>query len=484
MALHPEYEMVIGLEVHAQISTASKLFSGADTTFGAEPNTQACNIDLGMPGMLPVLNTAAVDAGIKLGLAIGATVNPVSVFARKNYFYPDLPKGYQISQFEKPIVENGRVAIDLPDGSTREIRVQRMHLEEDAGKSIHDLGAENVSHVDLNRAGIPLMEIVTEPDLVNAEEAGAYVKKLRAILRFIEVCDGNMEQGSMRCDANVSVRKKGVQELGTRCEIKNLNSIRNVMRAIDYEADRQVDILEDGGEVIQQTRLWDATKNETRAMRSKEDAHDYRYFPDPDLLPLRIGGKRITAIRENMPELPDQMKARFMQEYGLSAYDASVLTMGKDEARYYEAVVAGERDPKVCANWVTGELFGALNKAGKDIEDSPIAPEQLGVLMDMLADGTISGKIAKQVFAEMLETGQDPEKIVEEQGLVQITDVGALEAVVMKVVEANPDTVAKYKSGNDRVFGFFVGQVMKETQGKGNPAMVNELLKKILEAEA
>ena len=483
--MHLDYEMVIGLEVHAQVNTKAKLFSGASTQFGAEPNTQACHIDLAMPGMLPVLNEGAVDAGIKLGIAIGAKVKKTSVFARKNYFYPDLPKGYQTTQFDLPIVEDGIVTIDLDDGSTRDIRVQRMHLEEDAGKSVHDIGMESVSHVDLNRAGIPLMEIVSHPDLVNAEEAGAYVKKLRAILRFIDVCDGNMDQGSLRCDANVSVRKKGVKKLGTRCEIKNLNSMRNIMRAIDFEAARQTEVLEAGGKIIQETRLWDNDKGETRTMRGKEDANDYRYFPCPDLLPLHLEEERIAKIRDNMPELPDDMKQRFMDEYSLSVYDASVLTMSKQNASYFEAVLDVKKgkalhDPKLCANWMTVELFGALNKAGKEIEQSPIMPEPLGQLVGMIEDETISGKIAKQVFAEMFETSKDPETIVSEKGLKQITDSSALEAVVAQVLAENADIVAKYKGGNERVFGFFVGQVMKATQGKGNPAMVNELLKKAL----
>lgn len=478
--MHPDYEMVIGLEVHAQVSTKSKLFSGSSTEFGAEPNTQAHAIDLGMPGMLPVLNTEAVDAGIKLGFAIEATVNKESVFDRKNYFYPDLPKGYQISQFTKPIVENGRLEIDLEDGSTKVIGVTRMHLEEDAGKSVHDLGEETSSHVDLNRAGVPLMEIVSEPDLCNAEEAGAYLKKLRAILRFLGVCDGNMEQGSMRCDANVSVRKKGVKELGTRCEIKNLNSIRNVMRAIDYEAARQCDELEAGHEIDQETRLWDTNKNITRTMRSKEDAMDYRYFPDPDLLPLRLTDERIERIRQTLPELPDQMKARFMEEYGLSAYDASILTMSKEAASYYEHMLGEGRDPKLCANWLTVELFGALNKEGKDITESPITPDQMGELVDMITDNTISGKMAKQVFADMLETGRDAKDIVEEKGLVQITDKDELGKIINQIVADNEDNAEKYRSGNERVFGFFVGQVMKATQGKANPQIVNELLKEAL----
>ncbi len=477
---NPNYEMVIGLEIHAQVSTKSKLFSTSSTTFGAEPNTQANEVDLAMPGMLPVLNMEAVDCGIKLGLAIGGKINATSVFSRKNYFYPDLPKGYQITQFELPIVSGGIVTIDLEDGTTKNINVERMHLEEDAGKSVHDIGTNTISHVDLNRAGIPLMEIVSKPDMTSPEEAGAYVKKIRAIVRFVNICDGNMEQGSLRCDANVSVRKKGAEKLGTRCEIKNLNSIRNVMRAIEYEANRQVNVLESGGEIVQQTRLWDTVKNETRSMRSKENAHDYRYFPEPDLLPLKIDGERITRMRETMPELPDEMKKRFMEEYELSSYDASVLTSSRVHATYYEGVVNGKRNPKACANWVTGELFGALNKEGKDIEKSPVSPSQLGELIDMIEDKTISGKIAKQVFAEMLETSHDPQDIVKEKGLVQITDASAIEPIVKQIMSDNLDSVEKYRAGNERLLGFFVGQVMKATQGKANPQVVNNLLRKEL----
>ena len=478
--IHPDYEMVIGLEVHAQVTTDSKLFSGTSTAFGADPNTQTNAIDLGMPGMLPVLNQDAVDAGIKLGFALDCRINRVSVFDRKNYFYPDLPKGYQISQFEHPIVEHGHVMIDMADGSEKRIGVTRMHLEEDAGKSVHDFGAEHHSHVDLNRAGIPLMEIVSEPDLSNPEEAGEYLKKLRAILRFLEVCDGNMEQGSMRCDANVSVRKKGDPKLGTRCEIKNLNSIRNVMRSIDYEANRQIDVIENGGKIDQETRLWDNTKNITRTMRSKEDAHDYRYFPDPDLLPLRLSEERIERVKATMPELPDEMKARFVEVYGLSGYDAAVLTSSKENAGFFEAVVNVGGDAKRSANWVTVELFGALNKMGKEISESPVSPENLGMLVKMIGDNTISGKIAKQVFENMLETGIDPEKIVEEKGLVQITDTSALEPMVDEIIAANPETVEKLKAGNDRMLGFFVGQMMKKTGGKANPGLVNKLIKEKL----
>jgi aspartyl-tRNA(Asn)/glutamyl-tRNA(Gln) amidotransferase subunit B len=478
--MHPDYEMVIGLEIHAQVNSKSKLFSGSSIEFGSEPNTQANIIDLAMPGVLPVLNTEAVDAGIKLGFALKARVNRKSVFSRKNYFYPDLPKGYQITQFELPIVEHGTLTIDFEDGTTKDIGITRMHLEEDAGKSVHDFGDESHSHVDLNRAGTPLMEIVSEPDLRTAEEAGIYVRKMRAILRFLDVCDGNMDEGSMRCDVNVSVRKKGITELGTRCEIKNVNSVRSVMKSIDYEASRQIDVIESGGEIAQQTRLWDEAKGVTRAMRSKENAHDYRYFSDPDILPLCLTEERIEKIKENMPELPDEMKARFIGEYKLTTYDAAVLTLSRASASFYERVVDAEgknNDPKLCANWLTVELFGALNKISKDITESPVSPENLGELVSLIEDKTISGKIAKTVFEEMLESGSSPKKIVEEKGLVQITDVSALEDIVKGIINNNAETVEQYKSGNQRVIGFFVGQVMKETQGKANPGIVNDLLR-------
>lgn len=477
-----DFEMVIGLEVHAQINTHSKLFSGTSAAFGAEPNTQVNPIDLGMPGVLPVLNKAAVDAAIKTGLALRARINRHSVFARKNYFYPDLPKGYQISQYEQPIVEHGSLTIDLEDGTTKDIGVTRLHLEEDAGKSVHDYGAENISHVDLNRSGVALMEIVSEPDIRSAEEAMAYVRKLRSIVRFLDVCDGNMEQGSMRCDVNISVRPKGETKFGTRAEIKNVNSIRFVGKAIEYEFQRQVDIVSSGGTVVQETRLWDAGKNITRSMRGKEDAHDYRYFPDPDLLPLKLTEERVEAVKSKMPELPDEMKARFMEQYGLGTYDASVLTLSRASAQFYEEVVASKRDAKLCANWMTVELFGALNRASLELHDSPISPAQLGALVDLIAKGTISGKIAKTVFEEMFQTSKEPQQIVEEKGLIQISDAGALKPIVTKIVADNPDTVAQYKEGNERVFGFFVGQVMKETQGKANPALVNELLRSQLGA--
>lgn len=479
MTLPHNYEMVIGLEVHAQITTASKLFSNSPTTFGAEPNTQANSIDLGMPGMLPVLNSGAVDAGIKLGLAIDATVNPTSVFARKNYFYPDLPKGYQISQYDQPIVEHGRIDIDVekgPDGQpyTRTINITRMHLEEDAGKSIH---AENGPHsyVDLNRAGVPLMEIVSEPEIRTPEEAGAYMKKMRTLLRFLGICDGDMEKGNLRCDANVSVRKIGASTLGTRCEIKNLNSIRHVMAAIQHEAERQIDILEKGGAISQETRLWDPDKSETRTLRSKEDAHDYRYFPCPDLLPLNIAVGRIFKIKDSMPKLPDALKAEFVAA-GLSDYDASLITSDKGYVDYFNELSKG-RDLKQCANWMTVELFAVLNKMSKDLEESPVSAAQLGALIDLITSGKISGKIAKQVFATMVETGKAPDAIVAEQGLGQISDAGALSKIVTEVLAGMPDVVEKYKGGNDRVFGSFVGKVMAATKGQANPEIVNQLIK-------
>ncbi len=489
MTLPHNYEMVIGLEVHAQVTTKSKLFSGSSTAFGAEPNTQANEIDLGMPGMLPVLNTGAVDSGIKLGLAIGAAINRSSVFARKNYYYPDLPKGYQISQYDQPIVLGGKLDIDLEDGTTRTINVTRMHLEEDAGKSIHDMGSGNVSYVDLNRAGVPLMEIVSEPELRTPEEAGAYMKKLRTLLRFLEICDGDMEKGNLRCDANVSVRKIGSTELKTRCEIKNLNSIRHVMNAIQHEAERQVDVWESGKAVDQETRLWDPDAQETRTLRSKEDAHDYRYFPCPDLLPVNLTEARIEAIKTTLPELPDALKARFIQQYGLSPYDASLLTSEKTYAAYYTEMVSAGADPKLAANWMAVELFAALNKSGKDLEQSPISAAHMGELVSLITSGKISGKIAKQVFALMQEAAENgqpasPATIVEQQGLTQISDEGALKAICERAVAANPDAVAKFKAGNERIFGSFVGAVMKETKGQANPELVNKLLQEAIAAQA
>ncbi len=472
-----DWEIVIGMEVHAQVIANSKLFSGASTEFGAEQNAQVSMVDAAMPGMLPVLNEKCVEQAVRTGLGLNAQINNTSVFARKNYFYADLPQGYQISQYDQPIVGEGKIEIDLPDGSTKEIGITRLHLEQDAGKSLHDQHPTK-SFVDLNRSGCALMEIVSEPDIRGPEEAAAYLSKLRMILRYLGTCDGNMEEGSMRADVNVSVRKPG-DALGTRAEVKNVNSVKAVQQAIEYEARRQIDIIEDGGTVDQETRLWDPNKLETRSMRSKEDAHDYRYFPDPDLLPLHVENKFIEEIKATLPELPDEKKHRFMSAYGLSAYDASVLIAEKYRADYFETVANG-RDAKLAANWVINELLGILNKDGKTLKESPITAEQLGGLIALISDNTISGKIAKDVFAEMYASGKDAGAIVEEKGLKQVTDTGAIEAVVDAVIAANPDNVAAYQGGKDKLFGFFVGQVMKETQGKANPAIVNELLKKKL----
>lgn len=472
-----DWEVVIGLEVHAQVSSEAKLFSGSATEFGAEPNTQVSFVDAAMPGMLPVINEYCVEQAVRTGLGLNAEINLKSIFDRKNYFYADLPQGYQISQFLEPIVGKGKILLDMKDGSTREIGITRLHLEQDAGKSMHE-HSPNHSFIDLNRSGVALMEVVSEPDLRSSEEAGEYLKKLRSILRYLGTCDGDMEKGSMRCDANVSVRKVGVKEFGTRCEVKNVNSVRNLMRAIEFEAERQVDILESGGKIDQETRLFDANKGETRTMRSKEDAHDYRYFPDPDLLPLEFSQEFVDHIKSTLPELPDQKKERYMQ-MGLSAYDAGVLVSEKAIAAYFEEVVKGH-DAKLAANWITAELFGRLNKAGISIEESPVSEKQLSGLLDLIKDNTISGKIAKEVFDQMFETGKEAAVIVEEQGLKQVTDTGAIEKVIDEVLAANPDKVAEYKSGKDKLFGFFVGQVMKISQGKANPALVNDLLKKKL----
>ena len=469
-----DWEVVIGMEVHAQITANSKLFSGASTAFGAEPNSQVSLVDAAMPGMLPVLNEYCVEQAVRTGLGLNAQINMTSVFERKNYFYPDLPQGYQISQFLHPIVGKGEIEIDLPDGTVKTIGVTRLHLEQDAGKSLHDQHPTK-SYVDLNRSGCALMEIVSEPDIRGADEAVAYLTKLRMILQYLDTCNGNMEEGSMRADVNVSVRKIG-EGLGTRCEIKNVNSMKAVAAAIAYESRRQVEILEDGGSITQETRLWDPNKNETRSMRSKEEAHDYRYFPDPDLLPLTIESKWVESIKQTLPELPDQKKHRFMRDYKLSAYDASVLITERGRADYFEQAAAG-RDAKMVANWVLNELLGILNKDGKDLADSPIAAAQLGALTGLIADNTISGKIAKDVFAEMYATGKDPARIVDEKGLRQVTDTGAIEKIVDEVLAENPDNVAAYKGGKDKLFGFFVGAVMKKSQGKANPEIVNELLK-------
>ncbi len=473
-----DWEVVIGLEVHAQVTSKAKLFSGAPTEFGAEPNTQVSFVDAAMPGMLPVLNEYAVEQAVKTGLGLKAKVNRNSVFARKNYFYADLPFGYQISQFDQPIVGEGTIVLDMPDGTSRAVGVERLHLEQDAGKLVHDMHATK-SFVDLNRAGVPLMEIVSKPDMRSPEEAGAYLRKLRAILRYLGTCDGNMEEGSMRCDANVSVRPVGSKELRTRCEIKNVNSVRFVMQAIDHEARRHVEVYEGGGKIDQETRLYDPGQNETRAMRSKEMAHDYRYFPDPDLLPVELTEEFVAQIAKNLPELPDDKKARFEKEYGLTAYDADVLVSEKENALFFEEVAKG-RDPKQAANWVITNLFGVLNKKGVGITESPVSAKNLGRLIDLIADNTISGRQAKEAFETMVETGKDTDAIVAEKGLKQITDTGAIAAAVDQVLAANADKVAQFKAGKEQVLGWFVGQVMKASQGKANPAMCNELLRKKL----
>ena len=469
-----EWEVVIGMEVHAQVSSQSKLFSGAPTRFGADPNQNVSLVDAAMPGMLPVINEECVRQAIRTGLGLNAQINTYSVFDRKNYFYADLPQGYQISQFKHPIVGEGAITIDLKDGSSIEIGIERLHLEQDAGKSMHDQHPSK-SYIDLNRSGVALMEIVSKPDIRSAEQAGAYMKKLRSIVRYLGTCDGNMEEGSMRADVNVSVRRPG-DELGTRTETKNLNSVRFIMQAIDYEVKRQIEILEDGGQIDQETRLFDTNTGITRAMRGKEDAHDYRYFPDPDLLPLEFTDEFVSALQAELPELPDQIRARLIGDYGLSSYDAAVITEEKETAAFYEAAAEG-RDKKLVANWMTVELFGALNKAGKSLGDSPVSPHQLGGLVGLISDGTISGRIAKDVFAEMMETSKDAAVIIEEKGLKQVSDSGAIEALIDQVLADNQDKVDEYRGGKDKLFGFFVGQTMKLSKGQANPAMVNDLLK-------
>ncbi|MAY98991.1 MAG: Asp-tRNA(Asn)/Glu-tRNA(Gln) amidotransferase GatCAB subunit B [Micavibrio sp.] len=470
-----EWEMVIGLEVHAQVTSNSKLFSGSATAFGAAPNSQVSLVDAAMPGMLPVINEYCVEQAVRTGLGLNAQIHKTSVFERKNYFYADLPQGYQISQYLHPIVGEGEIEIDLADGTTRKIGITRLHLEQDAGKSMHDQHPTK-SYVDLNRSGNALMEIVSEPDMRSPEEAAAYVSKLRMIVRYLGTCDGNMDEGSMRADVNLSMRRKGETEFGTRTETKNVNSIKAIQQVIEFEAHRQVEILEEGGEIVQETRLWDPNKLETRSMRSKEDAHDYRYFPDPDLLPLTFDQAYIDAINDNLPELPDQKKHRFMNDFGLSLYDASVLIAEVSRANYYEEASKGQ-DPKLTANWVINELLGALNKADLDLADSPVSAQQLNQLVARIGDNTISGKIAKDVFALMMETGKDADIIIEEKGLKQVTDTGAIEALVDEVMAENPKMVEDYRGGKDKLFGFFVGQVMKKSQGKANPGAVNELLK-------
>ncbi len=471
------WEVVIGLEVHAQVISNAKLFSGAATAFGAPPNTQVSFVDAAFPGMLPVINRECVAQAVRTGLGLNAHINLVSRFDRKNYFYADLPAGYQISQYQHPIVGAGSIEIELADGSTKDIGVTRLHLEQDAGKSLHDQHPTK-SYIDLNRAGVALMEIVSEPDLRSPEEAGAYLRKLRTIMRYLGTCDGNMEEGSMRADVNVSVRKHG-EAFRTRCEVKNVNSIRFVMQAIEAEAKRQVAVWEDGGTVEQETRLYDSARGVTRSMRSKEDAHDYRYFPDPDLLPLVLDEAWVAELGRSLPELPDAKRARFMREYGLPAYDAGVLVAEQTTADFYETVAKG-RDAKLAANWVIGDLFAAFNRTGRGIEDSPVSAAALGGLLDLMADGTINGRIAKDVFEAMVETGADAATIVAQRGLRQVTDTGAIDAAVAQVLAANADKLAEYKAGKEKLFGFFVGQVMKAMAGKGNPALVNEALKKQL----
>jgi len=475
-----EWETVIGLEIHAQLSTQSKIFSGSPTAYGAPPNAQANLVDLGYPGVLPVLNRAAVQMAVKFGLAIEAKISRHSVFARKNYFYPDLPKGYQISQYELPVVGEGAIDIVLDDGAHKRIGVTRAHLEEDAGKSLHE-GLPGVSGIDLNRAGTPLIEIVSQPDMRSAKEAVGYMKKVHTLVRYLEICDGNMQEGSFRCDANVSVREKGADKLGTRAEIKNLNSFRFVEKAINFEVARQIDLIESGGKVVQETRLYDPDKGETRSMRSKEEANDYRYFPDPDLLPLELTEEFIAGIRASLPELPDAKAARFSSQYGLSAYDAGVLTASRELAAYYEEVaslVSGE--PKLAANWVMGELAAALNKEGLEISGGKMPAARLAGLLKRISDKTISGKIAKEVFEAMWSEGAEADSVIESKGLRQITDTSAIERAIEEVMAKNPGQLAEYRSGKDKLFGFFVGQVMKATQGKANPAQLNELLKKKL----
>ena len=473
------WELVIGLEIHAQIHSNSKLFSGAPNDFGSEPNTNVSFVDAGMPGMLPVINAKCVEQAVRTGLGLNAQINKVSVFDRKNYFYPDLPQGYQISQFLDPIVGKGELIIDLADGSSRTIGITRLHLEQDAGKSLHE-HSPKYSFIDLNRSGVALMEIVSEPDMRSPEEAGAYVKKMRSILRYLGTCDGDMEKGNMRCDANVSVRRSSKDAFGTRCEIKNVNSMKNLMRAIEFEAARQVEILENGGKIDQETRLFDAGNGETRTMRSKEDAMDYRYFPDPDLLPLELTDEFIENIKKTLPELPDAKKSRYIATLSLSPYDATILTSDRLTADFYEAVIAKVKDGKMAANWITSELFGRLGKLGLEIENSPVSADKMIGLLKLIEDNTISGKIAKDVLDFMIESGKDAAAIVEEKGLKQVTDTGAIEKIIDEVLAANQDKVAEYKSGKDKLFAFFVGQVMKLSAGKANPAALNELLKKKL----
>ena len=478
-----EWEVVIGLEIHAQLSTTSKIFSGAPTAYGAEPNTQACAVDLGLPGVLPVLNEKVVELAARFGLATHSTVAKRSVFARKNYFYPDLPKGYQISQFELPIVHDGYLDIDLEEGEICRIGITRAHLEEDAGKSLHE-DFHGETGIDLNRAGTPLLEIVSEPDLRSAKQAVAYMKKIHALVRYLDICDGNMQEGSFRCDANVSMRPKGQEEFGTRAEIKNINSFRFVERAINFEIGRQIDVLEGGGKVVQETRLYDSDRDETRPMRSKEEANDYRYFPDPDLLPVILDDDFIEAVRNTLPELPDAKRERFITQYDLSSLDAAVLTASREMADYFEQVTeTSGGEGKLAANWVAGEVSGLLNREGIDIEASPVSAKQLGGLLKRISDNTISGKIAKQVFEALCQGEDDADTVIEKKGLKQISDTGAIEKMVRDVLDNNPKQVEQYRGGQAKLLGFFVGQVMKATQGKANPGEVNKILKQLLSGD-
>jgi len=471
------YEVIIGLEVHAQVTSNSKLFSSSSTKFGAEPNTQVSLVDAAFPGMLPVINEFCVKQAIKTGIGLKAQINKRSVFDRKNYFYADLPQGYQISQFKHPIVGEGTVVLDMPNGQ-KEVGIERLHLEQDAGKSIHDIDPQNTM-VDLNRSGIALMEIVSKPDLRSPDEVNVYIKKLRSIMRYLGTCDGNMQEGSLRADVNVSVRIKGTDKLGTRCEIKNVNSIKFMQMAINYEANRQVDLIEEGKSIDQETRLFDTKKNETRSMRSKEDAHDYRYFPDPDLLPLEVTDDFVEKIKSEIPELPDEKKKRFIEKFKLSPYEATILVSDIETSKYFEEVIENS-DVKLATNWITGELFAVLNNKNLEISESPISSKNLSKLINLIKDGTISGKIAKTIFELMMDSDKDPQKIVEEKGLKQESDPKALEALIDKVIVDNPDKVKEYKSGKEKLFGFFVGQAMKDSNGKANPQLVNDILKKKL----
>ena len=476
--MNTKYEAVIGLEVHAQLLTDSKIFCGCSTKFGNDPNSNTCPVCLGHPGVLPVLNKKVVEFTTLMGLTTNCSINEHSIFARKNYFYPDLPKGYQISQYEEPICENGFIEVNPKNSSSKKIGITRIHMEEDAGKSIHDQSSDTL--VDVNRCGVPLMEIVSEPDIRTAEEAYLYLSKIKQIVQYLGICDGNMEEGSLRCDANISVRLKGESEFGVKTEIKNMNSFRNVERAIDYEVNRQIDLIEDGERIVQQTLLWDADTNEAHPMRSKEEAHDYRYFPDPDLLPVMIDEEWKKEIAESLPELPDAKLIRFVSNFSLPIYDCEILTQTKSLAKYYEDVISVTDEYKIASNWVTGDVLAVINDKKFDISDFPVSPLNLGKLINLIKDGTISGKIAKEIFPIMMEKNSDPEQIVKEKNLIQISDTSEIEAIIQRIIDANAEQVDEYRSGKEKVFGFFVGQVMKESKGKANPKLVNEILKKML----